>query len=77
MEKIPEPERQRIRQDCTSLQRYNSSLWEGVHPLLDQKDLKQVIDTLEQSVPRLLAALDEAYRYIDAMERDASPPGNA
>ncbi len=69
MEKISEQERRNIQEQCVTLHRFNSDFWQGVHPLLDQSDVKRVIDTLEQSVPRLLAALDEAYRHIDSIER--------
>jgi len=71
MDKISDQERRAILEQFSRLDRFNSSVWDGVHPLLDQKDVKQVIDVLEQSVPRLLSALDEAYRHIDAIEKSS------
>ena len=68
MDKISEQERRDIQEQFVNLSRFNSDIWQGVHPLLDQKDVKQVIDCLEQSVPRLLAALDAAYRHIESIE---------
>lgn len=69
MERLSEKERLEILKQFDDLSRFNSAIWDGIHPLVDSKDIKQVIDVLESSVPKLVEALDEAYKHIDTIEK--------